>query len=297
MAVSSVAARLSVVISTRDRPAELARTLGRLSALTPPPRIVVVDNASRGGLGWLYRHPSQPEVIALPRNLAAAARTVGAQQVRTPYVAFSDDDSWWAPGALPLAADMLDRHPRLGLLAGRTLVGPACRPDPVNHLLAASPLHSSDELPGRPVLGCLACACVVRRSAFLQMGGFHRVFEVGGEETLLCYDLAAAGWAVRYLPELVAHHTPSPLRPVSWRRQATDRRNELLVRWMRRPLPVAVAGTWELARSAVTDRVSRAALTGLVRRLPAALAGRHRLPATVERDIRRLERFSLPPTG
>ncbi|MDO0931403.1 hypothetical protein QQY66_06815 [Streptomyces sp. DG2A-72] len=32
----------------------------------------------------------------------------------TPYVAFSDDDSWWTPGALRQAADLLDVHPRLG---------------------------------------------------------------------------------------------------------------------------------------------------------------------------------------
>lgn len=290
---------VTVVIATRDRPAELARTLDRLSAQRPAPPVVVVDNGSGTGTGWLSDHPCRPEVVALPRNLGGAARTVGARRARTPYVGFCDDDSWWEPGALGRAADLFARHPALGLIAGRTLVHPGGRPDPLNDLLAGSPLpRRHPGLPGIPVLGCLACASVVRRSAFLAAGGFHALLMIGGEEALLCYDLAAAGWAVRYLPELVAHHQPSSHRPPPRSRQAVERRNQELVRWMRRPLPVAGAGTWELLRSTPRDPVARAALLGLLRRLPAGLAGRRRLPARVEQDIRLLEgRFAQATTG
>jgi GT2 family glycosyltransferase len=282
--------RVTVVIATRNRPAELARTLSHLAALRPAPPTIVVDNASDEGVDWLYGHPCAPEVIRLRRNRGAQARTVGVRHARTPYVAFSDDDSWWAPGALGLASDALDRHPGLGLVAGRILIGPERVPDPANLAIAQSPLSGPGHLPGRPVLGCLACGTVVRRTAYLGVGGFPGMFGVGGEETLLCYDLAAAGWAVRYVEQVAAHHYPATTRPPTWRRQALQRRNAALVGWMRRPLPVALADTWHLARTAGRDRVARAALAGLIRALPAALADRCPLPVAVERQVRLLER-------
>lgn len=282
--------RTSVVIATRDRPAALARTLDWLATLRPVPPVYVVDNASTVPVGSVAGHPAVRELVRLDRNLGAAARTVGARRARTPYLAFSDDDSWWAANALRAAADALDRHPRLGLVAARTLVGWQQRPDPVNAAMASSPLPAGDRLPGRPVLGCLACAAVVRRDAFLAVGGFPELLFIGGEEALLCYDLAAVGWERRYLPEVVAYHHPWPTRPDRRQRQALQRRNQALVRWLRRPLPVAASDTWWLVRQASTDRASRVALAGLLRRLPAALALRQRLPDAVEADVRRLER-------
>jgi hypothetical protein len=41
-----------------------------------------------------------------------------------------------------------------------------------------------------------ACAAVLRRDAFLQVGGFSPLLFVFGEETVLAYDLAAAGAVV-----------------------------------------------------------------------------------------------------
>jgi hypothetical protein len=51
------------------------------------------------------------EVIRLPRNMGAAGRTAGLRRAQTPYVAFADDDSWWAPGSLEFAEALLDAHP------------------------------------------------------------------------------------------------------------------------------------------------------------------------------------------
>src|SRR5690606_18581001 len=117
------------------------------------------------------------------------------------------------------------------------------------------------------------------------------------EETLLCYDLTAAGWGVRYLDDVVAHHHPAPDRPPSWRRQALERRNAVLVRWMRRPLRVAAADSWRLVRDAGRDRVARAALAGLAQTLPVAFAERRRLPAHVEEAVRVLERAEATGSG
>lgn len=48
-----------------------------------------------------------------------------------PFVAFADDDSWWAPGDLERAVAIMRACPRPTVLDSRILVGPEERPDPV----------------------------------------------------------------------------------------------------------------------------------------------------------------------
>ncbi|MFI9155070.1 glycosyltransferase family 2 protein [Streptomyces sp. NPDC053367] len=282
--------RVTVALITRDRPAALRRTLDELAALPERPPVIVVDN---GADSVPPHHPARPRVIRPGRNTGALGRNLAARHATTPYVAFCDDDSWWMPGALRHAADLLDAHPRLGLLAGRTLVGPEAAEDPMNKILAASPLPTEADLPGRPVLGFLACACVVRREAFLAAGGFHPVLFFGGEETVLAYDLAAAGWGVVYEPSLTARHLPE--RAGREGRDPLMRRNEVLTLWLRRPLPLAARAVARLAAAAVTgDESARRALVGVLARLPAALARRRRLPDRVERAARLLDTGTGP---
>ncbi len=281
--------RVTVAVITRDRCASALRTLDELAALPERPPVIVVDNGSdEATLEALRHHPVAPRVLSPGRNTGALGRNLAVRQAGTPYVAFSDDDSWWTPGALRRAADLLDAHSRLGLVAARTLVGDDRAEDPLNTVLATSPLPPEPDLPGRPVLGFLACACVVRRDAFLKAGGYHPVLFFGGEETLLAYDLTAGGWGVTYEPTLTARHHPVP----RGRDGRTDlmRRNEVLTLWLRRPLPVALAASARLAADAVTGRPgARGALHGVLERLPAAVARRRRLPPRVEHAARLLD--------
>jgi GT2 family glycosyltransferase len=281
---------VTVVIATRDRREELLRTLQQLSRLTPPPPIVVVDNGSTDGTVQAVRARfTEVVVLALRRNYGAPARNLGVLAARTRYVAFSDDDSWWAPGALQRAAAALDSHPRLGVVAGCTLVGPAQQPDPANALMATSPLPRPPHAPGPSVLGFLACAAVLRRQAFCEVGGFSKLLFFVGEERLLCYDLATAGWERAYLHDVVAHHHPSVHRPNPQRRRVLELRNILLTAVLRRPRPVAVATATALARDANRDAAARRALREALVRLPAALRRRAPLPAAVEEQARMLE--------
>ena len=276
--------QVTVVIATRDRRPELLRTLDRLHRLAERPPVIVVDNASSDGSAAAVReHFPAVTLRVLPGNAGAAARNAGVALAATPYVAFSDDDSWWEPGALARAAAALDADPRLGLIAARTLVGPTREPDPVNALMDRSPLRDEGTA---EVLGFMACASIVRKEAFLAAGGFSPLLFFIGEERLLSYDLAAAGWARRYLPDVVAVHEPSAVRPASHLRCRAERRNLVLTAWLRRPVPVALAETLRLARDAVRDPDDRAALAAATRKLPAALRSRRRLPPEVERKVR-----------
>jgi GT2 family glycosyltransferase len=274
--------RVTVVIATRDRWSDLEQTLPHHEA-----PVILVDNGSSDGTPDRVRERyPHVDVVELPENRGAVARNIGVERAATPYVAFADDDSWWTPGALTRAADALDAHDRLGLLAARMLVGEQQRPDPVCALMADSPLGREPDLPGPSVLGFLACGAVVRKRAFLATGGFDDVIFFMGEEEMVALDLARMGWGLAYVEEVVARHNPSPARDPD-ARAALAARNHLLTLLMRRPWPV-VAQT--VAADLRGGPPGRRAVVSTARRLPRALARRRPVPAPVERAVRSLER-------
>lgn len=278
--------RVTVVVMTRDRWPDLSNSLPRHEA-----PVILVDNGSGDGTPELVgRHFPDIDVVALSSNHGSAARNIGVERARTPYVAFADDDSWWAPGMLARAVEVLDAHPRLAVLAGRMLVGPDEFPDPVCALMADSPLGRDDDLPGPSVLGFLACGAVVRRDAYLEAGGFDEVVFFMGEEERLALDLATLGWGVAYVDDVVAHHHPSPARD-SVERQARAARNRLLTMLMRRPWPVVLRA---LADDLRAGRAGRMAVRQTLVRLPAALRRRRQVPPHVEAARRLLDRPPRP---
>jgi GT2 family glycosyltransferase len=283
-----VIARTTVVIATRNRADELARTLSRLRALRPPPPIIVVDNDSTDDTARRAEGVPGVMVVRLTVNAGAAARNVGVALARTPFVAFSDDDSWWAQGALPLAESVLTTYPEVGLVAAKTLVGERVRPDPVHESMAHSPLGWDAALPGPSVLGFLACSAIVRVRAYLDAGGFSSLLHFAAEEKLLSYDLAARGWKLCYVEEIQAHHHPSGARAVGWRRRR-EQRNNVLIAWLRRPPRECRRAVTGLLWSVPHDPGAILALGAALRRLPLALRARRPLPQRVEDDVRTLE--------
>lgn len=278
--------RVTVVVMTRDRWSDLQGSLPRHEA-----PVVLVDNGSSDGTPELVRrHFPHVDVVELGTNHGSVARNIGVRRARTPYVAFADDDSWWAPGALEQAADLLDAHPRLAVLAGRVLVGADEQPDPICALMADSPLPRADDLPGPSVLGFLACGAVVRRDAYLAGGGFDDLIFFMGEEERLALDLTVLGWGLAYVDSVVAHHHPSPVRD-SLDRQARAARNRLLTMILRRPWPVVLAAVVDDLRA---GRAGRMAVRQTLPRLPRALRRRRRLPADVEAARRLLD---APPVA
>ncbi|GGK94087.1 glycosyl transferase [Sphaerisporangium melleum] len=277
------AAPVTVVVATRNRREELLRTLERLRDLPERPPVIVVDNASSDGSPeQVRRRFPEAVLIRLAHNLGAPARNVGVLAARTPYVAFSDDDSWWEPGALRAAARAFGAHPSLGLIAARVLVGDEGVSDPLNAVLAGSPLPRREGQAGPPVLGFLACGSVVRREAFLAAGGFSPVIFFPGEEQLLAYDMAALGWDLCYVPDVVAVHRPSLQRAPKASRRRIQARNALLTVWLRRPLGVVLRETARLAARTPRDPVAGQAVLAALLRLPLVVAGRRRLPERVE---------------
>lgn len=279
--------QVSLVIITCNRRADLLHTLAIIQATQPASPVIVVDNASTDGTPQHVRRAfPQVTVIEAGENRGAAGRTLGVQQARTPYVAFNDDDSWWDAGSLGRAVELFAAYPRVACLAGQVLVGRQQALEPTCLHMRASPLPSMG-LPGPAVLGFLCCGAIVRREAYLQAGGFHRRFGVGGEETLLAIDLREAGWQCVYVDNLIVHHFPSPVRDRHGR-LVRQMRNELWTAWLRRPAARAAQATTHHLRhlpGSVQVRVLAQALGGL----PWTLRERSVISASLEHELRLLE--------
>jgi GT2 family glycosyltransferase len=285
---SSGAHSLAVVILTHNRVEELLHTIARTAALPECPEIVVVDNGSTDGSAQRAAEcfPSI-RVLALEKNFGAAARNLGAQAVSAEYVAFSDDDTAWAPGSLARAAAILASHPRIGVLSARILVGAERRDDPACLVMGASPLLSAG-LPGRAVIGFMAGASVFRRRAFLEAGGYEPRFFIGGEEALLALDLLVRGWDVVYSDALTVHHRPSAKRDAAARSRFLVR-NALWVAWLRRTRASVLR---HLLGTLVRCAGEPAALHGCIDALwglPWVLRNRRVIPAHVEAACRQVE--------
>lgn len=277
--------RVTAVVLTYRRADELARTLARLTALPDRPAIVVVDNGSDDATAALVRERfAHVTLVHAPGNVGASGRNLGVAVARTRHVAFCDDDTWWAPGSIAEAANLLDAYPHVAAVTARVLVGAEEREDPTCALMADSPLDASVALPGRPILGLLAGATAFRRDAYLRAGGYHPRYFLGGEEALLALDLYRAGAWLVYAPQLTVHHYPSTQRDARARRSVSTR-NDVWTAWLRWPAGAAFAHTVRMLPRLRRERGILPALAGL----PWILRERRAIPPHVERMRRHLD--------
>lgn len=283
--------RVGIVVLTFNRRHELSRTLSKLEAIDVDVPIIVVDNASTDGTAEAiaYGHP-RARIITLAQNVGAAGRNAGARACERPYIAFCDDDTWWTPGSIECAAAALDAYRSLAAVTARVLVGENGRDDPTNARMAASPLPNTLGIRGSELVGLLGGACMVRRDAFLAVGGYDPRLFLGGEEALLAIDLLTAGWRMAYLPDAVVHHHPSALRDARVR-QRLAMRNALWCAWLRRPLSIAAGATRAWWRHARRDGMLLRDTCAALRGLAWVLRERQVVPAHVEAALRTIEPF------
>jgi GT2 family glycosyltransferase len=241
---------LGVVLLTYNCQRWIARTADQLALLKHP--VVVVDNGSQDGTLDILRRYPRFELIPLERNIGAAARNYGVRRLATDYVAFCDDDGWYEPAGLAIAAELLDRNPQLAVVNARILIRDEARLDPISALMAASPLPDVGNLGGAALASFMAGACVIRSSAYLRVGGYDQRFFIGGEEETLSYKLIRDGWQLRYRPEVVLHHYPSVANVDNLRHYGV--RNTLVNAWLHRRLGSAVRWSCFILTDSPKDR-------------------------------------------
>jgi N-acetylglucosaminyl-diphospho-decaprenol L-rhamnosyltransferase len=281
--------RVSIVVITRNRERELCHTLEALCNLPERARVIVVDNGSTDDTAAAARRFPRVEVVEAGQNLGAAARQVGLDAAVTPYVAFADDDVRWQAGSLALGCDLLERFPHVAVITAKVLLYDTDGIDETCLEMARSPLPTDGGSPGPCVLGFLAGASIVRRTALLPaMRSFPERLLIGGEEEWISAHLAANGSRMCYVEELVARHYPSLVRNAEQRRRRQIR-NAIWFAWLRRPIRSALRRTLRIVIAARQDGIGVWPCFAALVLLPKMIGERRVVPSDVEAMFRILE--------
>lgn len=221
--------------------------LDALARQDRPHLTVVVDNASSDGTSELLaRHPSGPTVIRLPRNTGYAGGLAAAlAEVRTPYVAWLNDDAEPEPGWLGALEDALDADPDAGA-ASAWLVRPDGQVQSSGVRLTRQGYGA--DAADREVFGFCGGAALLRTEALHAVGGIPADFFCYYEDTDTSWRLRLAGWRILSVPAARARHrhgASTDLGSTSF--HLWNERNRLSMLLRCAPDPVAVR---ELARFA-----------------------------------------------
>lgn len=203
-------AAVSVVICTRDRPADLARAIASIRAASEAGRavdVVVVEEAAapRAIPGVRYVH-----LPAMSRGFGHA-RNVGLRETPGDLVVFVDDDCEVEAGWLEALTAPFAEDPRVLGVAGAVLVRDCGAIGYAENVLGfpGGGLRYRHAAGGRvvPARHLSTCNCAYRREAVLRAGGFREDARLGGEDFLLAERVTALGPCV-YAPAAVVYHRP-----------------------------------------------------------------------------------------
>jgi glycosyltransferase involved in cell wall biosynthesis len=206
---------LSLLICTRNRAAQLAQTLKRVSAMQSRLKweLIVVDNGSTDRTSAVLAeyaaacsHPAQM-IIERGRGVSCA-KNAGWRLTRSDIVVSIDDDCYPAEDYLDSIFECFSKDTKLGFVGGRILLhDPTDRRITIQESLEPLSLPPSSFI--RP--GCIQGAnAAYRRAALAEVGGFDPWFGGGalysGEEAELMARISAAGWYGAYDPKPVVYH-------------------------------------------------------------------------------------------
>ncbi|MFP6560711.1 glycosyltransferase family 2 protein [Paraburkholderia sp. B3] len=239
---SQSAPRVTVVVLTRNHVRQTVDTVARLLALPEHPDVMVADNGSSDStVGLLASLFPQVHIVQGLRDLGMAGFNRAVTLAQTDYVACCDDSTWFAPGALASAAQLLDAHPNVAVLSARVAdegkreIHPACQ-----MFAATSP--GSEGLAGPALASFMPGACLFRADVFREFGGYDERLARGGAEELAALDVLSAGHAIVYCEGALAHREPL-YRWFTRAQHCTLARNAAWVAWMRLPARDALAAT------------------------------------------------------
>jgi GT2 family glycosyltransferase len=223
--------RLSIGITTRNRPQALARCLASLDVVQAlAPDVVVFDDGSDP--------PATAEGATLPvrivRDSSSPGYIVGrnrlAREAAAPLVLLLDDDTCVLSAAsIERAMAVLDSDPGAGAVAFAQAEADG------------TPWPAAMQ-PARTDYPCLVpCfigfAHLLRRDLFLRLGGYRESFVFYGEEKEFCLRLIDSGHRTVYLPDALVSHLPDAAGRSLTRYLRFVSRNDCLNALYNDPLP------------------------------------------------------------
>lgn len=171
-----------------------------------PQELVIVDDGSEPPVRLKSREPVR--LLSLRENVGiSAARNQACADALADFLCFVNcnvvlDSRWIENGIAALRGD-----PRIGVVGGAiTLARGGRRRNEWRHrFLEFTPMGTA-----RNVEWLHGHALLVRRSAFVEIGGFDESLRVAHEDVDLGRRLGRAGWTVRYDPRLSAASNEVP---------------------------------------------------------------------------------------
>ncbi|PYR95033.1 MAG: hypothetical protein DMF84_03320 [Acidobacteria bacterium] len=244
--------RLTVGITTRDRPASLDTCLRSLDAIRSLcPEILVFDDGSHppaiGGISQGIVAPRLLRDHRSPGYIVGRNRLV--REAAAPAVLLLDDDTRIVSReSIEQALAVLNGDGRVAAVAFSQAEADG-RPWPVR--MQPSPVT-------RPsiVASFIGFAHLLRRDVFLALGGYREDFVYFGEEKDFCVRLLDAGYVTVYLPDAAVAHVPDAASRNRTRYLRFTARNDCLNALYNDPFPRVM---WTVpARYALYFRMRRA---------------------------------------
>lgn len=285
------AADVAVVIPTHNRAAHLARLIESLSAQRHVAEIIVCDDASSDDTPAVAARLPGVRLIRSETNIGPSAmRNRGAAAATAPLVAFVDDDCTF------------DDPDTLAVVRRRLLEQQAAAVA-MPYLNANRPGREVVQIapPGGSVtLSTFACALLVRRDVFLDVGGFRDVLFMQMEESDLAIRLIDRGQRILAVdaPPLLHHE---PLFGEKVRIRTIAPRNQVIFTLANVPFPEVLAHLAVMSRNLLVHALRRGQLRETLRGAGEALrlwhAGAFRREPVAHRAYRVFRRLRRAERG
>jgi hypothetical protein len=250
---------VSAVLLSHERMQELALVLDALSDL-PVGEVLVVGDGSGEAAPVVAGYEKARLIEPRPGvQLGIAGRNVAAGEAKGDFLLMLDDDSHPLPGAIEAMLAAFEHQPNLGVVGGLVREIGATGDDAVSEhepgsfdwwLRAGAGGEAGPA--GFRAFFFPEGACMIRRDAFLAVGGFFEPYFLTLSELDLAARLLAAGWEIAYVPAAVFHHLKHlpPIGAGDGTRPGAAHahtkaglrlkiRNQIWYFWLRYPLSVA----------------------------------------------------------